>query len=146
MKKLKKIILIANILFIQVLFSQTVFDVTIKKKHEYDVYSNKELYLILDKTDSTYTFLSLPPLNGGDVKDDAISEGKYHIKKRCLTLTSINQGKYNLGLFDDLTGLKFKIRKEKLVPKSDKNKYYRYVEELSKSELKLIEYPLNYID
>ena len=146
MKIFKKIYLITSISVIQIMFSQTVFDIVINRNHKYDVYSNKSLYLVLDKTDSTYIFLSLPPLNGGDVKQDAISEGKYQITKRCLTFISINKKNYKFSLFDNLTGLQFKIKKEKLVPKSDKYLYYPYVEELYKSDLKDIEYPLNYIN
>jgi hypothetical protein len=93
MKIFKKIYLIINILLTQIVFSQTIFDI------EYDVYSNKSLYLILDKTDSTYTFLSLPPLDGGDIKQDAISEGKYQITKRCLTFISVNKKNYNFLVY-----------------------------------------------
>ncbi|KQT24195.1 hypothetical protein ASG22_09270 [Chryseobacterium sp. Leaf405] len=141
---MKKIILIGILLICQILFSQTIFDIEINKNHKYDVYSNKSLYLVLDKTDSTYIFLSLPPLDGGDVKQDAISEGKYQITKQYLTFISINKRNYNFSMFDNLTSLQFKIKKEKLIPKSDKSQYYPYVEELYKADLKDIEYPLNY--
>lgn len=99
MKIFKKIYLIINILLTQIVFSQTIFDIEINRNHKYDVYSNKSLYLILDKTDSTYTFLSLPPLDGGDIKQDAISEGKYQITKRCLTFISVNKKNYNFLVY-----------------------------------------------
>lgn len=55
---IKKIFLILNIIFTQLLFSQTVFKFDILRNHSYDIYSDENLQLILDKTNSTFFSLT----------------------------------------------------------------------------------------
>lgn len=136
MKFHTKILLLAKICILQLVFSQTVLKFNINKKHQYDFYSNEYLYLVLDRTDSTYQIISLPPLEGGDVKQDTFSKGKYIIKKCSIIFTAENIDDHNPNFFKDISGLKFKIYKKYLVPKSDKNKYFPYAEKLQLSNLK----------
>ncbi|KQT24193.1 hypothetical protein ASG22_09260 [Chryseobacterium sp. Leaf405] len=130
---MKKIVSIGIVLISQILFSQIVIKVKINKNHTNEVYSNESLRLILDKTDSTFTFISLPPLDGGDLKIYTVSEGKYTIYNNILTLFSQNKNNFDVSLFDDITGLKFIIKRKKIVPKSDM--YYPFSKELIKSKL-----------
>lgn len=113
MKNIKKIILILNILLTQLLFSQTVFKFNILKTHSYDIYSDKNLQLILDKTDSTFFFTYLPPRTG-DLKE--FSEGSFNISNKELILNSKLTSNYNPKLFTILSSLKFKVRRKKIIP------------------------------
>ena len=130
---MKKIILIGIVLMSRMVFSQIVIKVKLDKDHKYKIYSNESLRLILDKTDSTFTFVSFPPRDGGDLKVYTVSEGKYTINNNILTLFSQNKNNFDPNLFDNITGLQFNIKRKKIVPKSDG--YYPFAEELNKSKL-----------
>lgn len=130
---MKKILLLGIVLISQLLFSQVIIKVKINKNHKYKIYSNESLRLVLDKTDSSFTFVSLPPLDGGDLKVYTVSEGKYTIYNNILTLFSQNKNNFDSNLFDNITGLQFIIKGKKIVPKSDG--YYPFAEELNKSKL-----------
>lgn len=130
---MKKILLLGIVLISQLLFSQVIIKVKINKDHKYKIYSNESLRLVLDKTDSSFTFVSLPPLDGGDLKVYTVSEGKYTIYNNILTLFSQNKNNFESNLFDNITGLQFIIKGKKIVPKSDG--YYPFAEELNKSKL-----------
>lgn len=130
---MKKIFFIGVLLLSQILFSQIVLKVKINKNHKYKVYSNESLRLILDKTDSTFTFVSLPPIDGGDIKVYTVSEGAYKIDNDIITLYSQNKNNFDSNLFNDITGLQFIIKRQKFIPKSDR--YYPFSEELLKSKL-----------
>lgn len=122
-----------SLLICQTLFSQTIIKVKTNKDHKYEIYSNESLRLILDKTDSTFTFVSLPPLDGGDLKVYTVSEGRYMIYNNTLTLFSLDKNNFDSNLFDDITGLQFVIKRKKIVPKLDT--YYPFSQELTKSKL-----------
>ncbi|MCX8534110.1 hypothetical protein [Chryseobacterium luquanense] len=130
---MKKILLLGIVLISQLLFSQVIIKVKINKDHKYKIYSNESLRLVLDKTDSSFTFVSLPPLDGGDLKVYTVSEGKYTIYNNILILFSQNKNNFESNLFDNITGLQFIIKGKKIVPKSDG--YYPFAEELNKSKL-----------
>ena len=130
---MKKILLLGIVLISKLLFSQVIIKVKINKDHKYKIYSNESLRLVLDKTDSSFTFVSLPPLDGGDLKVYTVSEGKYTIYNNILTLFSQNKNNFDSNLFDNITGLQFIIKGKKIVPKSEG--YYPFAEELNKSKL-----------
>lgn len=128
--------MIVNILLVQILLSQTIFKVEIKKNHEYQVYNNENLQLILDKTNSSYFFTYLPPQTGDPV---LFSEGDFKVFGKILILISRKQNDYNPKLFRDLSELKFKMKRKKIIPNvsSEYNSYFN--ETLCKSTFK--EYP-----
>jgi hypothetical protein len=136
MKNIKKIILILNILLTQLLFSQTVFKFNILKTHSYDIYSDENLQLILDKTNSSYFFSYLPSQTGDPIQ---FSEGSFIISNKTLIFSSKITSNYNPKLFRDLSELKFKLKRKKIIPiiNSDYRSYF--IEPLCKSTFK--EYP-----
>lgn len=111
---MKKIILIGIVLISQMVFSQIVIKVKLNKYHKYKIYSNESLRLTLDRTDSTFTFASFPPRDGGDLKIYTVSEGKYTIYNNTLTLFSQNKNNFDSNLFNNITGLQFNIKRKKL--------------------------------
>lgn len=113
-----RILIIQLFLISHSIFSQTIFKFEIKSGHNYNIYSDESLQLIIDKSDSTYAFTYLPNENG-DLVTKIISEGKYVIDKKTITLFSENKEKYIPEMFGELTGLQFKIKSKKIIPISN---------------------------
>lgn len=111
---MKNFILIINIFFTQLLFSQIRYNVNIFKSHKYDVYSDDALQLILDKTNSSFFYTYLPPRTG-DVGIKSYSEGSFTICGNILKLKSYQINK-RFPNFVDISSIKFKIRKKRIEP------------------------------